>query len=90
MMDMLEEAIEGLGESLRLQNNSRFASSDETRLAWIICYIQDQQEVIDAAKALTNKFVEKVQSGRARSRETYQECLNFLDLAIKLNDRKGK
>lgn len=36
--------------------------------------------IIWSAKSLCEKFVGKVESGRARSRETYAECKNFLEL----------
>jgi len=35
--------------------------------------------LLQQAEALTRKFVEKVETGRARSRETYAECRAFID-----------
>lgn len=37
-----------------------------------------QQEIINDAKALCQKFIGKVESGRARSKETYAECTALL------------
>ena len=34
---------------------------------------------IEEARALCQKFVDKVDSGRAKSRETYSECQHFLE-----------
>ena len=38
------------------------------------------EQIIEAAKALCEKFVNKVESGRARSKETYAECNALLQL----------
>lgn len=48
--------------------------------------IEGQQSVadlLDQAKAICNKFVEKVRTGRARSVETYSDCEQFLE-ALKI------
>lgn len=39
-----------------------------------------KNEVIAAANALCGKFVDKVESGLARSRETYTECKALLEM----------
>lgn len=44
--------------------------------AEVIYYIT----IIDEAKKLCEKFVDKVESGRARSKETYKECKALLRL----------
>ena len=36
------------------------------------------EEIIADARALCQKFVTKVRTGQARSRETYQECEELL------------
>ncbi len=36
------------------------------------------QEIINDARKLCRKFIDKVESGRARSVETYAECVNLL------------
>jgi hypothetical protein len=37
-----------------------------------------QDYLIQLAKNLCEKFVNKVETGSARSKETYQDCKNFL------------
>jgi hypothetical protein len=36
---------------------------------------ESAEELLDQAKALADKFMLKVHNGRARSKETYAECL---------------
>lgn len=36
-------------------------------------------EILDMAEALCVKFINKVESGRARSKETYKECKELLE-----------
>ena len=38
------------------------------------------EQIIKAAKALCEKFIDKVETGRARSRETYAECKALLKI----------
>lgn len=38
------------------------------------------EQIIDMAKALCKKLVDKVETGRAHSRETYTECLALLEM----------
>ncbi len=45
------------------------------------------EEIIADARALCQKFVAKVETGRARSIETYHECENLLE---KINQRGGE
>ena len=42
--------------------------------------------VVDEAKKLCEKFVQKVQDGRARSDETYNGCIDLLDMIKNLED----
>ena len=42
-----------------------------------------QEEIIKTAKALCEKFINKVETGRARSRETYAECKALLKMINK-------
>ena len=35
----------------------------------------ERDKIIDQAEALCEKFIKKVRTGKARSKETYQECL---------------
>ena len=37
-----------------------------------------EHKIIFQAEALCRKFVKKVQTGRARSKETYAECIDLL------------
>jgi hypothetical protein len=39
-----------------------------------------EENVIEYAKALCKKFIDKVESGKARSTETYNECKHLLFL----------
>ena len=41
--------------------------------------MKSDHELIKEAKALCQKFVNKVESGRARSVETYADCKAFLE-----------
>ena len=38
------------------------------------------EQIIKAAKALCEKLIDKVETGRARSRETYAECKALLKM----------
>lgn len=38
------------------------------------------EQIIKTAKVLCEKFINKVETGRARSRETYAECLGLLQM----------
>lgn len=38
------------------------------------------EQITEAARALCVKFINKVETGRARSRETYSECLALLEM----------
>ena len=44
------------------------------------------EEIINDAKALCEKFINKVESGRARSTETYSECKSLLQKIIDRED----
>ena len=46
--------------------------------------------VISTAKALCEKFVEKVETGRARSRETYSECKTLLKMIKEAEDARSR
>lgn len=39
-----------------------------------------KDQIINEAKRLCEKFINKVESGRARSKETYTECKALLEL----------
>ena len=39
-----------------------------------------ENNIIFEAKVLCSKFINKVETGRARSVETYQDCKNLLEL----------
>jgi len=43
-----------------------------------------EEKIINYAKALAVKFVKKVDSGMARSVETYSECNILLDMIVQL------
>ena len=38
------------------------------------------EQIVKAAKALCEKFVNKVETGKAHSKETYAECKALLEL----------
>ena len=42
-----------------------------------------EKEIIAAAKALCEKFIDKVESGRVKNVETYTECKSLLELIYK-------
>jgi len=42
------------------------------------------KQVIDQTRNLCNKFINKVDTGRARSKETYKDCQDLLDEIKKL------
>jgi hypothetical protein len=46
-------------------------------------------DIIETAKALCEKFVDKVESGRARSKETYAECKELLNLIRKREEKNA-
>jgi hypothetical protein len=46
------------------------------------------KEIIKTAKALCEKFINKVETGRARSHETYAECKTLLRMINKNNKQK--
>ena len=39
-----------------------------------------REKIIEKAKELCEKFIGKVETGRAKSRETYAECLSLLEM----------
>ena len=45
--------------------------------------------IINASKSLCHKFIDKVDSGRVRSVETYRDCKELLSL-IDIYDNKGR
>jgi len=50
------------------------------------------QEIIDDAKALCQKFINKVETGMARSKETYTECkalLKKIEAQEEVRDEEG-
>ena len=47
-------------------------------------------EIIKEAKALCEKFINKVETGRAHSRETYAECKALLKLINENNQKAEK
>jgi hypothetical protein len=47
------------------------------------------EDIIETAKALCQKFINKVETGRAQSKETYQECKRLLYM-IELHERGKK
>ena len=44
----------------------------------------DKKAVIEQAEKLCLKFIQKVETGRARSKETYEECKKLLENIYKL------
>jgi len=46
------------------------------------------KEIIKTAKALCEKFINKVETGRARSHETYAECKVLLKMINENNKQK--
>jgi hypothetical protein len=38
---------------------------------------REKDEIVQEAENLCNKFINKVRTGRARSRETYADCLHL-------------
>lgn len=48
---------------------------------------RQEVDIIEKAKALCQKFINKVLTGRARSRETYAECKALLKM---INEREEK
>ena len=52
----------------------------------------DYYDIIEEAEKLAKKFVDKVESGKARSKETYQECKHLLATieAYKSFERRGE
>jgi len=44
-------------------------------------------DIITTAKALCEKFINKVETGKARSRETYADCKSLLKM---INEREEK
>jgi len=48
--------------------------------------IPTDTQIIDAAEDLCKKFVDKVESGRARSVETYSDCKALLSM---VEDRRS-
>ena len=55
-------------------------SQDEGAGDCAIRIIKSYKEQINVAKLLAEKFVNKVETGRARSKETYADCKNLLQL----------
>ena len=55
-------------------------SQDEGAGDCAIRLIKSYKEQITAAKLLAEKFVNKVETGKARSKETYADCKNLLEL----------
>ena len=49
--------------------------------------IKAESDIIETAKALCEKFVDKVETGRARSKETYAECKELLNLTRKREEK---
>jgi len=45
--------------------------------------IKAENRITKEAKALCRKFINKVETGKARSRETYADCKALLDLILK-------
>ena len=52
------------------------------------CPLEDlaNNKIIQQARALCEKFINKVESGRARSVETYTECINLLRLIDEIKE----
>lgn len=48
------------------------------------------KQIVTAAKALCIKFVGKVRSGKARSTETYAECIALLEMINESEQDKAK
>ena len=51
-------------------------------------YHKTTSEIIKTAKALCEKFINKVETGRAISNETYAECKTLLKMINENNKRK--
>jgi len=49
--------------------------------------IKTETNIIETAKALCEKFIDKVETGKARSRETYTDCQALLKM---INEREEK
>lgn len=49
--------------------------------------IKGQKQINKEARALCEKFINKVETGRARSVETYAECKSLLALMGRVEER---
>ena len=52
----------------------------------------DYYDIIEEAEKLCKKFMKKVETGKARSKETYEECIHLLATieAYKAYERRGE
>ena len=50
--------------------------------------MESEKEIIEQTKKLCEKFINKVESGRARSKETYQECIQLLRIIHEWENKK--
>lgn len=58
----------------------------------MVSFLEDKamsEKIIKMAKVLCEKFINKVETGRARSRETYAECKELLKTIDETNYRRN-
>lgn len=49
-----------------------------------------EKKIIELAEILCKKFINKVESGRARSTETYADCKQLLTLILEYYSSQGE
>ena len=64
---------------------TKAGSEDHKRLVGIRS--KTTTDIIEPAKKLCEKFINKVETGRARSRETYAECKTLLRAIYEREER---
>lgn len=77
---------EGALEAMEVYHQYKLKSLTDTSIKRLKQLIENQnfKEVLDVADKLTAKFINKVETGRARSKETYADCKEFQQLLKKM------